>query len=144
MRRQPEELRAISEALLYELQMLFGTAQALRDDIQGTAEEAMSWPQRMACIESFAIHARTLDAFVWGKPVRRFPDDVLAVDFFDDGVWESVRTRIQRSALDDLRLRAGYEIAHLRTTRGGTSLEVRCGRRRDWQRVQALSRERRT
>jgi hypothetical protein len=31
MRRKADELRGISEALLDELQMLFGTAQALRD-----------------------------------------------------------------------------------------------------------------
>ena len=46
MKREADELRGISEALLYELQMLFGTAQALRDDIQGAAQETMSWSQK--------------------------------------------------------------------------------------------------
>ena len=37
MRRKPEELRGISEEVLYELQMLFwNRASPLRDDIQGT------------------------------------------------------------------------------------------------------------
>ena len=112
MRRKPEELRGISEEVLYELQMLFGTAQ-LRDDIQGTELGAMSWPQKMACIESFALHARVLEAFLWDRPRKAYPDDALAIDFFDDGVWESIRGRVQRTALDDLRARAGHEIAHL-------------------------------
>ena len=93
--------------------MLFGTAQALRDDIQGAEPGALSWPQKMACIESFAMHARVLEAFLWDKRRKAYPDDGLAIDFFDDGVWESIRGRVQRSALDNLRARAGHEIAHL-------------------------------
>ncbi len=103
MRRNPEELRGISDEVLYELQMLFGTAQALRDGIQGAKQGAMSWPQKMACIESFAIHSRVLEAFLWDRPRKAYPDDALAIDFFDDGMWESIRERVQRSALDDLR-----------------------------------------
>jgi hypothetical protein len=119
MTRNPEELQGISKAVLYELQMLFGTAQALRDDVQGREQRAMSWPQRMACIESFAIHARVLEAFLWDKPRKAHPDDAFATDFFDEGVWESIRERVQRAALDDLRARAGYEIAHLSYKRVG-------------------------
>jgi hypothetical protein len=113
MRRESEELRAISEEVLYELQMLFGCAQVLRDDIQGEAAGTLPWPQRMACIESLAIHARVLEAFLWDASRRAFPDDALAIDFFDAGQWEVIRTRVQRSALDDLRARAGQEVAHL-------------------------------
>lgn len=113
MRRTPEALRGISDAVLYELQMLFGTAQALRDDIQGAEQQKMSWAQTMACIESFAIHARVLESFLWDRPRRRYPDDALAIDFFQQGDWEAIRTRVQRSALEDLRDRAGHEIAHL-------------------------------
>jgi len=54
--------------------MLFGTAHALRDEIHGAAEQAMSWPQKMACIESFAIHARVLEAFIWDSPSKAYPD----------------------------------------------------------------------
>jgi hypothetical protein len=119
MRRKLEELHGISEAVLYELQMLFGAAQALRDDIQGAEQGAMSWSQRMACLESFAIHARVLEAFQWDRPRKAYPDDALAIDFFNDGIWESIRERVQRSALDDLRGRAGHEIAHLSYKRVG-------------------------
>lgn len=113
MRRTIAELRAMSDELLYELQMLFGSAQTLRDDIQGPEKGSRPWAERMASFEAFAIHARVLEAFLWDKPSRRHPDDALAIDFFPDGVWEETRKRIQRSELDDLRDRAGHEIAHL-------------------------------
>jgi hypothetical protein len=113
MRRTREELQGASDAVLYELQMLFGTAQALRDEVQGPMEGTLPWPQKMACIEAFAIHARVLEAFLWDRPSKRHPDDVLAIDFFADGEWEAIRERVQRSALDEVRDRAGHEIAHL-------------------------------
>jgi hypothetical protein len=133
MRREPEELRGISEAVLYELQMLFATAQALRDEIQGAEPQVMSWAQKMACIDSFAIRARVLEAFLWDSPRKAYPDDALAIDFLEDGEWETIRENVQRSALDHLRDRAGHEIAHLsykrverrRSARAGVSLNVK-------------------
>lgn len=113
MRRTREELRGISNEVLYELQMLFGTAQVLRDEVQGPGRGSLRWPQKMACIEAFAIHARVLEAFLWDRPSKHHPDDALAIDFFEDGQWEAIRERVQRSALDALRKRAGQEIAHL-------------------------------
>ena len=113
MRRTREELRGISEAVLYELQMLFGTAQLLRDEVQGPRRGLLPWSQKMACVEAFAVHARVLEAFLWDRPNKHHPDDALAIDFFEDGKWEAIRERVQRSALDELRRRAGYEIAHL-------------------------------
>ena len=67
----------------------------------------------MACIESFAIHARALEAFLWDTPRKSHPEDALAIDFFENGRWEALCERIQRSALDELCERAGHEIAHL-------------------------------
>jgi hypothetical protein len=67
----------------------------------------------MACIEAFAIHARLLEAFLWDRPSKHHPDDALAIDFFGGGEWEAIRERVQRSELDELRDRAGHEIAHL-------------------------------
>ena len=93
--------------------MLFGTAQVLRDEVQGPRRGSLRWPQKMACIEAFAIHARVLEAFLWDRPSKHHPDDALAIDFFEDGQWEAIRELIQRSALDELRQRAGQEIAHL-------------------------------
>ena len=113
MPRTRQELHGISDEVLYELQVLFGTAQVLRDDVQGPTQGTLPWPQKMACIEAFTIHARSLEAFLWGKPSKRYPDDALAIDFFDVGEWDAIRERVQRSALDDLRDRAGYEVAHL-------------------------------
>jgi hypothetical protein len=112
MRRTRVELQGVSDAVLYELQMLFGTAQVLRDEVQGPAQGTLPWPQKMACIEAFAIHARVLEEFLWDKPNKR-PDDAVAIDFFADGRWETIRERIQRAELDQLRNRAGHEIAHL-------------------------------
>jgi len=125
MKRTPDELRGISEALLYELQMLFGTAQALREDVQGAKQGMMPWPQKMAFIESFAIHARVLEAFLWDKRRKSYPDDALAIDFFEVGEWEAIRERVQRSALDDLRDRAGHEVAHLSYKRVNKPEEAR-------------------
>lgn len=125
IRRPREELQEISDALLYELQMLFGTAQVLRDEVQGPKQETLPWPQKMACIESFAIHARVLEAFIWGQARKAFPDDALAIDFFDNGEWEAIRARIQRSALDELRSRTGHEIAHLSYRRLNKAEEAR-------------------
>jgi hypothetical protein len=125
VRRTREELHGISDALLYELQMLYGTAQVLRDEVQGPSQGTLPWPQKMACIESFAIHARVLEAFLWDKSRKAFPDDALAIDFFEDGEWETIRERVQRSALDELRNRAGHEIAHLSYKRVDKTLEAR-------------------
>jgi hypothetical protein len=57
MRRTREQLQGISDAVLYELQMLFGTAQLLRDEVQGPTQRTMPWPQKVACIEALAMHA---------------------------------------------------------------------------------------
>lgn len=101
----------MSADLLYELQMLFLMADRLRRDQNG--DLVLSEDIRMACIESFAIHARVLEAFLWDAPRKAYPDDALAIDFFEVGEWETIRDRVQRSELDDLRSRAGHEIAHL-------------------------------
>jgi hypothetical protein len=111
MARASQELRDLSGHLLYELQMLFRLADRLRASTDG--REALPWEVEMACIESFAIHARVLEDFLWGDPKPRFPDDAFASEFFEEGVWEELRQRVQRGAIDDLRTRAGHEIAHL-------------------------------
>jgi hypothetical protein len=111
MQRKPEELLGVSADLLYELQMLFLMADRLRRHQNG--DLVLPEDIKMACIESFAIHARVLQAFLWDSPRKAHPDDALAIDFFEDGEWETIRERVQRSALDDLRARAGHEIAHL-------------------------------
>jgi hypothetical protein len=111
MRRSLEELRGVSRDLLYELQMLFLMADRLRRHEQ--ADQVLPEDVKMACIESFAIHARVLEAFLWDSPRKAYPEDALAIDFFQVGEWEGLRERVQRSELDDVRIRAGHEIAHL-------------------------------
>lgn len=111
MQRTREELRGISADLLYELQMLFLMADRLRRHQNG--DLVLPEDIKMACIDSFAIHARGVEAFVWDSPRKAYPDDALAIDFFEDREWESIRERVQRLALDDLRDRAGHEVAHL-------------------------------
>lgn len=110
MAHTSQELRDLSEHLLYELQMLFRLADRLRASIDG---EQLPWEVEMACIESFAIHARVLEGFLWGDPKPRFPDDAFASEFFEEGVWEELRQRVQRDAIDNVGARAGHEIAHL-------------------------------
>jgi hypothetical protein len=119
MPRSLDELHGISDPLLYELQLLFGAAQILRDDIQGPVAGTLPWAQKMVCIEAFALHARALEAFLWDEPRKLHPEDALAIDFFEPGQWEVIRDRIQRSELDELRDRAGHEIAHLSYKRVG-------------------------
>ena len=123
MPRTVDELRAISEDVLYELQMLFSTSNRLRDHVKGIAR--LEWDVQMACIESFAVHARLLQEFIWGNPNSRHPDDAFAADFLPPGEWAKHRKRVQRSALSDLRRRAGREIVHLSYTRVHLSTEAR-------------------
>lgn len=113
MTRSDKELQKLSEHVLYETQMLFRLADRLRAHVDGQAPFA-SWEVEMACIESFALHMRVLKEFLWGDSnPDRFPDDARAVDFFPSGEWEKLRERAQRSELDGLPERMGYEVAHL-------------------------------
>lgn len=55
MKRTVTELHGISDAILYEPQMLFATAQALREDVQGPTRGTLPWTLRMASISTFVI-----------------------------------------------------------------------------------------
>lgn len=124
MERTAEELRNFSEHLLYELQMLFRLADRLRAHTDEVEE--LPWEVEMACIESFAIHMRALEQFVWGDPKGdRFPDDAYASDYFPAGEWAELRGRVQRSAIDGLTARTGHEVAHLSYKRSTISSEER-------------------
>lgn len=124
MQRTTDELRAFSEHLLYEVQMLFRLADRLRAHIDG--KEQLSWEVEMACIESFAIHMRALEQFVWrDREGDRFPDDAYASDYFPAGEWAELRRRVQRSAIDGLTARTGHEVAHLSYKRSALSSEER-------------------
>ncbi len=112
MRPTTKELREFSEHLLYELQMLFRLADRLRARADGA--ERLPWEVEMACIESFAVHTRALEQFLWrDRKGERHPDDAFASDYFPPGQWAGLRERVQRSAIDGVSARAGHEIAHL-------------------------------
>ena len=123
MRHEPDELRALSEDLLYEAQMLFGTADRLRRHVHEI--EPLPVDLLDSCLESFAIHARLLDQFFWKDPKPGFPDDAFAADYFPAGEWAKTRTNVQRSKLDGISKRTGHEIAHLSYKRIHIAAEAR-------------------
>ena len=66
-------------------------------------------------LESFVIHARCLNDFLWRDPSGKRPDDLFAVDFCPDGAWEIARSGISQSTLAEIRRdrRFGGEVMHL-------------------------------
>ena len=109
--RSDEELRELSEHLLYEVEMLFGTANVLLADAIAEESAQLSTTIRNAVLESFVVHFRALQEFFWfGKP--RFETDARAADFFEGEAWAEIR-RPQETTIEDGPLRAGREIVHL-------------------------------
>jgi hypothetical protein len=124
MQRSVDDLRASSEHVLYEVQLLFRLADRLRASSDGHNE--LPWEIEVACIESFAVHARALTEFLWSDPKGdRFPDDAFASEFFPPAQWANLRDRVQRSAIDGLSRRTGNEIAHLSYKRSTLPREER-------------------
>jgi hypothetical protein len=66
-------------------------------------------------LESFAVHARCLNDFLWHDRGDRQPRDAFAADFCAPGDWERVRDDLPQAALEDVRNRRrfGREIMHL-------------------------------
>ena len=82
IKRSDNDLLAISDHLLYEIQMLFGTAQALltfEDSNHVDFEKKVIYN---SLLESFTVHSRVLLDFLYSSDARR--DDVIAEDFFDN------------------------------------------------------------
>lgn len=105
-----DELRKLSEHLLYELEMTFALASRL-DSGAGTVPN----PNAMnAEVEAFAMHLRLLIEFFWmdkQQTVER--RDAFAADYFEPGVWQ--RLRPDRPGPLDKRFykRVGWGAAHL-------------------------------
>jgi len=76
-----------------------------------TGNEPQQWLAN-ALLESFVIHFRALSDFFY-PPENARPDDVLAVDYFDDPMDWNVRLPPLSEALARGRIRAHKEIAHL-------------------------------
>ena len=113
-KRGMADLKAIWEDVVYEIQMLGETGRFLSTFKANPSNDRDRVTQN-AFIESFAIHARGLMAFLYPSDPR--PDDVIADDFFDDPfAWRSKRPPMSE-ALRRIHPRVGKEIAHLTYSR---------------------------
>ena len=106
----PDRLREWAEEhLMYEVSTL----------VYATAELGNTSEQRSArentLLESFAVHTRCLNDFLWHDRRDRKPRDAFAADFCSPGDWERVRDDLPQAALNDVRERRrfGREIMHL-------------------------------
>lgn len=103
--KNDDDLKAASDHLHYEIQMLRGTMALLASGAIGTSILSN------ALIESFTIHARALMDFLYPKQSKE--SDVLAEDFFDDAnTWVATRPD-EPPAFGTARGRVNKEIAHI-------------------------------
>jgi hypothetical protein len=104
-----------AEHVVYEFEMFLWLAQICGRGTKigaPTPEDARRVSNVL--IESFAIHVRNLIDFLYlSKPK---PTDIVAADFFDPDVWETLRPPISQM-LERARIRANKEIAHLTSDR---------------------------
>ena len=122
-RRSDVELIAISEDLLYEISMLFGTAEALATSVEPDESDVGARTVHNALLESFAIHTRVLLDFLYGNP--RPPDDVTAGDFFDSADrWKKSRPA-KPEWFDSIRRGVAKRVAHLSYVRSDIEPEER-------------------
>lgn len=85
--RSKKQLRQASNHVMYELWMLNEVAVEL-----GTNTK-LTMVQKNALLESFLVHARALEEFLF-RMKRRRKDDVVAEDYFDNkSAWEKRRGR---------------------------------------------------
>lgn len=104
----PHQLRAwSSEHLMYEVDTLVYSTVELGKTMDGRIENAL--------LESFAVHVRCLNDFLWRDRRRDLPRDAFASDFCAPGTWEAVRDRLPQRALEEIRRRKrfGREVMHL-------------------------------
>jgi hypothetical protein len=115
-----EELVAISQHLLYELQMLIGTARILEamDSLEKSDFETRVTYN--ALLESFCMHARVLLSFLYDDNPKK--DDVVAGHFFDPGYWFLKRPQMAL-VLEKLRTKISKRVAHLTYYRTMTGSE---------------------
>ena len=115
----PSDLVAYSgEHLVYEVRMFFGAIEACRATVGSTHFF------RMASIEAFASHLRSLIAFFYPDRFRSRDSDVLAWHFLSPRAsleewseqWSNVRPALTPT-LELAKIRADREVAHLTTER---------------------------
>jgi len=113
--RAPDELRAASEHLFYEVWMFNTLARALATGVFGDGAV------NNALLESFTVHARVLLDFLFADKPRS--DDVVAEDFFlTPERWPTVRGDMP-PLLQAVEARVGKEVAHLTYARLGVTPE---------------------
>ena len=100
----PEQLSLLAEHIPYEVDMLHELRRRIRGALSGDVVV------RNAVLESFLLHARSLDAFLGPRAENARPDDVFAEDFVSG--WRRTGT-----GLGDKRSRVNKEIAHLTVAR---------------------------
>jgi hypothetical protein len=109
-KRSTEELRSIWSHLLYEIEMLNETGKIL-STFKADPDVDRDRIIQNCLIESFALHARSLTAFLY--PENPKADDVVADDFLDDhSAWLEKRPPIS-NLLEAVHPRVGKEVAHL-------------------------------
>jgi hypothetical protein len=102
------ELRSwASEHLMYEVDSLVYATVELGKTPEGRIENAL--------LESFAVHARCLNDFLWHDRRKSKPRDAFAADFCRPGAWEKTRDALPQDALGEVRRRRrfGREVMHL-------------------------------
>jgi len=102
-------LRWADEHLMYEVDTLvYATLQLGERTEKRSAREN-------TLLDSFAIHARCLNDFLWHDRNDKKPRDAFATDFCAPGDWQSVRDGLPQAALEDVRKRRrfGREVMHL-------------------------------
>lgn len=106
----PDRLREWAEEhLLYEVSTLVYATVEL-----GNTPERRS-ARENTLLESFAVHARCLNDFLWRDRGDKKPRDAFAADFCAPGDWERVRDDLPQTTLEEVRTRRrfGREIMHL-------------------------------
>ena len=123
-RRSDADLIAISEHLLYEISMLFGTAEALATSVEPDESNVGARIVHNALLDSFAIHARVLLDFLYDDDPRH-GDDVTAGDFFDSADrWKKSRPA-KPGLFDPVHRGVAKRVAHLTCFRSDIEPEER-------------------
>jgi hypothetical protein len=118
--RTDEELCALSERVLYSIEMLFASATTLLLNANGDLAPPLTATTQNAALESFVLHFRALHEFLWRSSNKRFKRDGRAADFFDDPeFWSAIRPCEEITVLAGP-ARVGREVAHITYGVGAT------------------------
>ncbi len=112
--RNDDELKRLSHDVYWRLRQVLVLSTFL-DGLRRNGQQRMHDPFDAAALEAFAINARALLDFIWRTRTpdawpRARPDDVFAVDWFDDGDWKPSEPPPH---LASLKKKVGKDIAHI-------------------------------